>query len=330
MEIMMNTNILVIAESGGRSFRKVTFEAMGKARRLADQGMGRVDVLVAGSGITALAEPLRDAGADRVLVCDHSRLGDDLIDVHTEIVATIIERQRPSLVLTGATSRGRDLCAHLAARLGAPLATDALSIALRNETLVVTRAMYGGKIMAETALKGTVNLVAVRPGAFSVSRTAPRATLETVSVDPGPARLKFVEKNLDTARIDLTEAEVVVSGGNGMGGDDFSLLEELADLLGGAVGASRSAVDQGWRPVADQVGQTGKVVSPGLYIACGISGAVQHLAGMMSAKVIVAVNKDPNAAIFTRADYGIVGDLNDVVPAMIREIKAMKTRTPGA
>lgn len=320
----MTRGILIITEHEDGVFRKVTLEAMGEGRRLADQGMGPVTALVLGHGMDELPAKLQGRGADRILVGDHPALCPYLADIHADLLARVVETENPALILTGATSQGRDLCPRLAARLGAPLAMDALALRPETSSLVVTRALYGGKVLADVALAGTVNLVAMRPGAVALNPTSATATIDTLSLLPGPTRLRFVEKRADAARVELTEADVIVSGGNGMGGDDFSLLEELATLLGGAVGASRSAVDQGWRPVADQVGQTGKVVTPDLYIACGISGAVQHLAGMLSSRVIVAVNRDPHAPIFARADYGIVGDLNEVVPAIIQEIRALK------
>jgi electron transfer flavoprotein alpha subunit len=184
--------------------------------------------------------------------------------------------------------------------------------------------MYGGKILADVALEGALKIVAIRPNSMDIVESAGTGMVESLNVEPGEGSLTFVEKSMETGKMELTEADVVVSGGRGMGGADYSVLEELAAVLGGAVGASRSAVDEGWRPHADQVGQTGKVVSPNLYIACGISGAIQHLAGMSSSKVIVAVNKDAEAPIFTKADYGIIGDLYEVVPLITAEVKKIK------
>lgn len=184
--------------------------------------------------------------------------------------------------------------------------------------------MYGGKIIADVALEGNPQIIGIRPNAMSISEAAGAGSLEKLEANTGKTVLRFVEERIDTSKVELTEADTVVSGGRGMGGPDYSLVEELAQQLNGAVGASRSAVDEGWRSSSDQVGQTGKVVSPNLYIACGISGAIQHLAGMSSSKVIVAINKDPEAPIFTKADYGVQGDLFEIVPLITEEIKKIK------
>ncbi len=309
--------VLVIAEQVDGAFRKVTFEALTAARALG----GEVNALVLGDGIEAAAAELGAYGAAKIMVADDAALADYTVDAYTNVVAEVIGQSNPSVVMIGATTQGKELSARLSARLDAPMASDCIDVKLEGDQVVATRPMYGGKILAEVALSGAPAVVSLRPNTISAEEASADGAVEKVAANVGEVRTQVKGKQLETGKIDLTEAEVVVSGGRGMGGEDYSSIEALADALGAAVGASRSAVDEGWRSASDQVGQTGKTVSPNLYIACGISGAIQHLAGMSSSKVIVAINKDPEAPIFTKADYGIVGDLFEVVPALTEEIK---------
>ena len=317
-------SVLAIAEQRDGEFRKVTYEAVSEGRRLADELGTELTAVVLGSGIEAAAGDLGKYGADKVLVADSPALADYLTDLYTNVMAGVIEKEAPTVVILGASTQGKDLAARLAARLNAGLAMDCVAVRNDGGSIIATRPLYGGKVLAEVALSGSPQMVALRPNAMAIVESAKDGAVEKIEADPGESRLTFVEKKLETEKVELTEADVIVSGGRGMGGDDYSMIEALAALLGGAVGASRSAVDEGWRPHSDQVGQTGKVVSPNLYIACGISGAIQHLAGMSSSKVIVAVNKDPEAPIFSKADYGVVGDLFELVPLITEEVKKVK------
>jgi electron transfer flavoprotein alpha subunit len=201
---------------------------------------------------------------------------------------------------------------------------DCVAIRFDDKNLIATRQIYGGKVLADVVLEGSPQIIAIRPNAMAIANVEGTGSIEKIDVNVGKTNVRFIEKRLDTTKVELTEADSIVSGGRGVGGPDFSLIEALAKLLDGAVAASRSAVDEGWRPSSDQVGQTGKVVSPNLYIACGVSGAIQHLAGMSSSKVIVAINKDPDAPIFSKADYGIEGDLFKILPLIIEEVKKLK------
>ncbi|MDD2316353.1 MAG: electron transfer flavoprotein subunit alpha/FixB family protein [Desulfobacterales bacterium] len=320
----MAKGVLVITEQTNGGFRKVSFESISEGRRIADQIKGDLTALILGANIENLAGQLAGYGADRILVADHPDLQECLTDVYVTVIEQIAKSIDPEIIILGATTQGKDLAARLSARLNAPLAMDCVRIRIEGQTLLATRPVYGGKIHAEVALKGEPKIAVIRPNAMAAVAAQGTGTIEKFQPEIGSSAFKVIEKKLASGKIDLTEADAIVSGGRGMNGADFSILEELASVLGGAVGASRSAVDEGWRPHADQVGQTGKTVSPNLYIACGISGAVQHLAGMSSSKVIAAINKDPEAAIFSRADYGIVGDLFELVPLITEEIKRLK------
>jgi electron transfer flavoprotein alpha subunit len=312
--------VLVIAEQVDGDFRKVTFEALSAAKQLS----GDVSAVVLGSGIEGAAAELEKYGAAKIVVADDAALAEYTVDAYTNVAADVIEQVNPEVVIVGATTQGKELSARLSARLDAALASDCVALKLEDDRVVATRTIYGGKILADVALSGAPVIAALRPNIVPAVEDAAAGAIEKIEAKTGQVRTQVKSKQLETGKIDLTEAEVVVSGGRGMGGDDYSALEALADTLGAAVGASRSAVDEGWRSASDQVGQTGKTVSPNLYIACGISGAIQHLAGMSSSKVILAINKDPEAPIFAKADYGIVGDLFEVVPAMTEEIKKIK------
>ena len=313
--------VLVIAEQVEGVFRKVTFEALSAARTLGED----IQALVLGSGVEGAAAGLSKYGATKIWVADDAALADYTVDAYTNVAADAIGQVAPAVVMVGATTQGKELAARLSARLDAGLATDCVGLRMEDQQVVATRPMYGGKIPADVALTGTPAIVALRPNIISAEEAPGDGAVENMTVNIGEVRTQVKSKQLETGKVDLTEAEVVVSGGRGMGGDDYSAVEALADVLGAAVGASRSAVDEGWRPAADQVGQTGKTVSPNLYVACGISGAIQHLAGMASSKVIVAINKDPEAPIFAKADYGIVGDLFEVLPALTEEVNKLKS-----
>jgi electron transfer flavoprotein alpha subunit len=312
--------VLVIAEQVEGVFRKVTFEALSAARKLGAE----VNAVVLGSGIEGAAAELGKFGAAKILAADDAALADYTVDAYTNVLAEVINQERPAVVILGATTQGKELAGRLSARLDAGLATDCVALKMEDGQITATRSIYGGKVLADVTLIGEPVIVALRPNIIAAEEAPAAGVVEKVAVNVGEVRTRVISKQLETGKIDLTEAEVVVSGGRGMGGSDFSIIEALAEPLGAAVGASRSAVDEGWRSAADQVGQTGKTVSPNLYIACGISGAIQHLAGMSSSKVIVAINKDPEAPIFSKADYGIVGDLFEVVPALTEEIKKLK------
>lgn len=317
----MAQGVFVITEQRDGAFRKVSFEAVSEGRRLAD-GLGAgLTAVVLGSGVEGMAAELEKYGPDKILVADDPALADYTTSAYTNIIADLVKSADPAVIILGASAQGKDLSARLAARLDAGLAMDCTAIKLESGNLTYTRPMFGGKIFADVEIDGDLQIVAIRPNVMDITESAKQCVTETPAVQVGDDKTIVVEKSMDTGdKVELTEADIVVSGGRGTSGN-FEAVEQLAAALGGAVGASRSAVDEGWRPHSDQVGQTGKVVSPGLYVACGISGAIQHLAGMSTSKYIVAINKDPEAPIFSKADLGIVGDLFEVIPAVTEEVK---------
>ena len=320
----MPQGVLAIAEQTEGVFRKITFEALSEGRRIADQMDCDLAALVLGSNIEEISKSLQKFGTDRIIVAENESLAEYINDTYTNVIADIITKEKPAIVILGASTQGKDLSARLSARLDASLGMDCVAIRVEENNLIVTRPMYGGKVLADVALTGELQMAAIRPNSMTVKETDGAGVVEKIDVDTGKTDLMFIEKTLETGKVELTEADIIVSGGRGMGGADYSIIEELAELLNGAVGASRSAVDEGWRSPSDQVGQTGKTVSPNLYIACGISGAIQHLAGMSTSKVIVAINKDSEAPMFSKADYGIVGDLFEVLPLVTEEIRKLK------
>jgi electron transfer flavoprotein alpha subunit len=321
----MAQGVLVVAEQVDGSFRKIAYEAVSEGRRLADAMGESLTGVVLGSGIEAIAGELGRYGADKTLVGDDPALADYTTEAYANVLFDIVKETDPRVVLLGASMRGKDLSARLSACLDTGLAMDCVALRVDGDTVMATRPMFGGKVLAEVSIQGTPQMAAIRPNVMEIVAVEKAAEVETVAVHVGVVKTRLLEKKVEgDARMDLTEADIILSGGRGMGGPDFSLLEELAETLGGTVGASRSAVDEGWRPHSDQVGQTGKVVSPSLYIACGISGAIQHLAGMGTSKYIVAINKDSEAPIFKKADYGIVEDLFKVVPALTAEVKKLE------
>ncbi|MBI5602461.1 MAG: electron transfer flavoprotein subunit alpha/FixB family protein [Deltaproteobacteria bacterium] len=324
----MAKGIWIIAEQRGGTLRKISFELVSEGRRLADQSGQPLAAIVIGHQIGEEAKKLAAYGAETIYIADAPELAAYTPEAYTAVLAELIKANEPDIVLGGASQQGKELAAKLAARLSTGLAMDCVGLRLEDGLLVAKRPMYAGKIYAEVVCEtARPQMVTARPNVFAILEPDTNRTAETVpvpvSLKPEDLRTTLVEELADqSGKVDLTEATCIVSGGRGMkGSENFIILEKLAAIIGASVGASRSAVDAGWRPHTDQVGQTGKVVNPNLYIACGISGAIQHLAGMGSSKVIVAVNKDADAPIFQKADYGIVGDLFEVVPVLEEEFK---------
>ena len=321
----MAKGVFVIAEQRDGALRKVSFELASAARKLADQSGDEVSAILLGSGIESLAAELGKFGVDKVFVGDNAALEPYVTEAHAQVVAKILKDNDAAIALFGASVQGKDLSARVAAKLAGGLATDCTDVKIDGGKLVAVRPMYAGKCFGEVVFNTTPAMASLRPNVFAAVENAKAAAVTKVDVAVDAQKSKVLEVQKDTSgKVDLTEANVIVSGGRGMKGpDEYKILEELADVLKGTVGASRAAVDAGWRPQKDQVGQTGKVVSPNLYIACGISGAIQHLAGMSSSKCIVAINKDAEAPIFTKADFGVVDDLFKVVPELTAACKKL-------
>lgn len=314
--------ILVFVEQRKSEIRNASLQALSEAKR---QG-GAVSAVLPGSGIGEAAAGLGAWGADKIYVADDPNLDLYSSDGYAEVVVKAVEQAQPSAIFFAGTAMGRDLAPTVAARLGVGAIPDAVGLELDGETFSVRRPVYSGKATTTADTAGnTPQIISLRPNVFAAEESAGAG--EVVALDGLSLSIRAVVKELleaEGGELDVAEADVIVAGGRGIKGpENFALIKSLADALGGAVGASRAAVDAGWIEHSHQVGQTGKVVSPSLYVAAGISGAIQHLAGMSSSKVIVAINKDPDAPIFKIADYGIVGDLFDVIPPMVDAIKAL-------
>jgi electron transfer flavoprotein alpha subunit len=309
--------------------KKVMAEVLGEAARLAGQTGAQAEAV----WLTDKATPegvklLGELGAKRIWLLENPALAPYRGEVWTPIVAELAAKESPQAIVAAVTTRQRELMARLAARLGAGLSADSTALAIEDGKLVATRPVYAGKLLARVAWSKTPWLATLRPNVFRPAepRTGASAQVERPAVSMPTEAMKLVERREEasTGLPELAEAEIVVSGGRGLKGpENFVILEDLAKVVGAAVGASRAAVDAGWRPHRFQIGQTGRTVSPKLYMGFGISGAIQHLAGMRTSKVICAVNKDPEAPIFKVADYGIVGDLFEVAPLLTAEFKKL-------
>jgi len=323
----MAKGVWIVAEQRDGALRKISFELASTARKLADELGDEVGAVLLGTGVEGLAGELGKYGVDKVFVADDAALEPYTTDAHAAAVAKVVKENDPAILLFGATMQGKDLSARVAGKLATGLATDCTEVKIADGKMVAVRPMYAGKCFGEVVTSTFPQMASLRPNVFPAVENAKAGAVAKfdAALDAAQLKTKVVEVQKDTSgKVDLTEANIIVSGGRGMQGPEgYVVLEELAVILGGTVGASRAAVDSGWRPQTDQVGQTGKVVSPNLYVACGISGAIQHLAGMSSSKYIVAVNKDAEAPIFAKADYGIIDDLFKVIPELAKECKKL-------
>ncbi|MBP1930357.1 electron transfer flavoprotein subunit alpha/FixB family protein [Ammoniphilus resinae] len=319
----MGRKVLVLAETRDGVLRNVSFEALSAAQKIAEGG--EIAAAVFGQGISGVASQLAQYGANQVYLVEDENLKQYTPDAFTQATVQILAKVEPDVILLGHTAIGKDLAPRVAAKLGLGLISDATELALDGGEIIFTRPIYSGKAFQKKKIIDGKVFATIRPNNIALVEADPSRQAEEIAFPVEIKDLRTIVKEVArkaVGGVDLSEAKIVISGGRGVKSKEgFAPLQELADLLGGAVGASRGACDAEYCDYSLQIGQTGKVVTPDLYIACGISGAIQHLAGMSSSKVIVAINKDPEAPIFSVADYGIVGDLFEVVPMLTEELK---------
>ena len=328
---MMAGGILFVAELKGTELAPITKQIAGTARKMADEKGLSVAGVVIGKGVAQTADSLVQLGADTVYVCDSPDVEFFIDESYAKITAEVAAAESPKVILGGASFFGKELFPRLAVMLNSGMAPDITALEWDGDNILATRPAYGGKAILKVTPAGSGPQIAtLRSKAFPDAQPDDNRSgkTENITFDAGKhgARAKVLEKVVESdQKVSLTDADIIVSGGRGLREpENFKLIRELADALGAAVGASRATVDAGWIPYAHQVGQTGKTVNPKLYVACGISGAIQHLVGMQSSKIIVAINRDEEAPIFKVATYGIVGDLFEFVPALTEKLKAMK------
>lgn len=322
----MARKVLVLGEVRDNTLRNVSFEAIAAAKTVAEGG--EVVAAILGENINALASEMIAYGADKVVTVEDAKLARYTSDGYSQSLLGLIESEKPEGIILGHTSIGKDLAPKLAAKLNSGLISDAINVEIAGGNVVFTRPIYSGKAFEKKIVTDGVIFATIRPNNITPLEKDESRSGDVSAFTPEIKDLRTIVKDVvrkASEGVDLSEAKVIVAGGRGVkSAEGFNPLKELANVLGGAVGASRGACDAEYCDYSLQIGQTGKVVTPDLYIACGISGAIQHLAGMSSSKVIVAINKDPEANIFKVADYGIVGDLFEVVPMLTEEFKKLK------
>ncbi|MEK3807718.1 electron transfer flavoprotein subunit alpha/FixB family protein [Metabacillus sp. SLBN-84] len=325
----MARKVLVLGEVRDQSLRNVSFEAIAAGKTISEGG--EVTAVLLGESVASLAQEMIYYGADRVITVEDAKLTTYTPDGYSQALLAVIEQEKPEGLIFGHTALGKDLSPKIAAKIGSGLISDATDLEVTGGNAVFTRPIYSGKAFEKKIVTDGTIFATIRPNNIAPLEKDESRSGEVSSVSADIKDLRTVVKEVvrkATEGVDLSEAKVIVAGGRGVKSTDgFNPLKELADVLGGAVGASRGACDADYCDYSLQIGQTGKVVTPDLYIACGISGAIQHLAGMSNSKIIVAINKDPEANIFKVADYGIVGDLFEVIPLLTEEFKKLKVHS---
>lgn len=319
------TKILAFIEQRSGLIKKSSLEVAKASFDLSQKLNGSVEALCIGNEVTSL-ETIGGYGISKVNLIKDSAL-ENYSSSYTDLVTNFINQNNFDIIVFSATSLGKDLAPKISAKLDCGIAVDCVELNVIDDKIIATRPIYAGKALMDVTINSEKKIFTLRPNVFSAGVPSEnKAEINMLNVELQEPKVKVIEVKKSEGKLDVAEADIIVSGGRGMKGPEhFKMIEELADLLGGAVGASRAVVDAGWRPHSEQVGQTGKTVSPTLYFALGISGAIQHLAGMRSSKYIVAINKDKDAPIFQAADYGIVGDVFEILPALIEEIKKIKS-----
>lgn len=321
----MANKILVFLEQRSGSIKKSSVETAATAVRLASQLNYEVAALTIGNDIDNLNETGK-YGIKKLTHFKNAALAEYSPSAYTEIISKFALESGADILFFSNTSMGKDLAPRVCVRIDAGILVDCTNLDVNSGEIIATRPVYAGKAMVEAKINSPKKVFTLRPNVFNLGQASEGGLeVETVNVDSPNLSTRVTEVKKSEGKLDVAEAEIIVSGGRGLKApENFKLVEDLAEALGAAVGASRAVVDAGWRPHGEQVGQTGKTVSPNLYVACGISGAIQHLAGMSSSKYIVAINKDKDAPIFGIADYGIAGDIFEILPALTEEIKKIK------
>lgn len=317
------SSILVVTEVREGKLKQVNREIFTAALQLGNKKNLSVAALILGNEINGLIDEPGKYGVQQVLSVSDPKLAKYSPDCFTAAIVEVAKQKNPEMILMGATNMGKDLLARVAQALDTALAQDVTDIDVEADEIIFTRPMYAGKIMAEVTISSTPQMATIRPKSYKALENPTPVTVEKMNIHL-PKPLVVVDEVIKSTggKMDVTEADIIISGGRGMKGpENWHLIENLAEVTGAATGCSRPVSDEGWRDHGEHIGQTGKTVSPSLYIACGISGAIQHIAGISSSKCIVAINKDPEAPIFKAADYGIVGDVFEVLPALTEEIK---------
>ncbi|MDZ4834771.1 MAG: electron transfer flavoprotein subunit alpha/FixB family protein [Candidatus Melainabacteria bacterium] len=323
----MSQGILVFIEQRNGQIRKASLEALCEAQKHEALSGGKVSAVIIGENIKALADQVGKYKPSKIILVDGPEFGAYSAEAYTAALAEAVQKVSPKFVFAAQTSMAKDFLPRAAARCDAPVISDVMSFVVDGDKLGPVRPMYSGKCFGQYEINSPLAFITVRPNVFPIAEedAAFKPEIEELAVKPENIRAKVVETHkAEGQKVELSEASIVVAGGRGIKGpENWGVLQDLCDVLGAALAASRAVVDAGWIDHQHQVGQTGKVVSPQLYIACGISGAIQHLAGMSSSKIIVAINKDPEAPIFKHATYGVVGDLMEVIPKLTAEVKAL-------